>query len=498
MVYNIIKRMWDVFWCIRKENKKKGQLTMKDKTKLKIAYIGGGSKGWAWQLMRELQIDRELGGELALYDIDYEAAKRNEVIAGKITEIAQYYDSEGEVDEAHERWEFNWKCKAYKTIDEALSGADFVVISIMPGTLDEMQSDVHTPEKYGIYQSVGDTVGPGGIIRALRTIPMFEEFAKAIKKNCHDAWVINYTNPMTVCVRTLYKVFPQIKAFGCCHEVFGTQKLLCDALEDIKGIEKVKRHELCTNVAGVNHFTWITKANYGDIDLYDVYGKFVDKYYETGFVKNKDNNWANAGFGTAQRVKMDLFKRYNCIAAAGDRHLAEFNPGYHYLKNPQQVNEWMFELTSVEKRREDEAKRQAESDKLFGADGKFGVWDTGEEGVTQMKALLGLGDLVTNINIPNYGQIPNLPLGVVVETNGAFRNNSLEPVFAGNIPTGVHALVKRVVDEQELVIEAGLERDLNKAFRAFAADPLVTIPLADAKALFDEMLENTKSYLTDY
>ena len=94
-----------------------------------------------------------------------------------------------------------------------------------------MESDVHAPEEYGIYQSVGDTTGPGGVVRAMRTLPMFEEIAENIKKFSPDAWVINYTNPMTVITRTLYKVFPKIKAFGCCHEVFGTQKLLAYMLK---------------------------------------------------------------------------------------------------------------------------------------------------------------------------------------------------------------------------------------------------------------------------
>lgn len=90
-----------------------------------------------------------------------------------------------------------------------MTGADFVIISIMPKTFDEMEVDVHMPERLGIYQSVGDTSGPGGIIRSLRTIPMFIEFAEAIREYCADAWVINYTNPMSVCVKTLYHAFPQ-------------------------------------------------------------------------------------------------------------------------------------------------------------------------------------------------------------------------------------------------------------------------------------------------
>lgn len=474
---------------------------------LKIAYIGGGSRGWAWQLMRDLLIEQDLSGEVALYDIDYEAAKRNEEIGNKIDKIAVYYDDStwdpvtGHMDEDPnaERLPSNWKYKAEKNLADALKGADFVIISILPGTFDEMESDVHTPEKYGIYQPVGDSIGPGGIIRALRTVPMYEVIAKAIKENCPDAWVINYTNPMTVCVRTLYKVFPEIKAFGCCHEVFGTQKLLTQALAEIEGIENVRRNEIITNVVGVNHFTWLTKANYGKINLMDTYAKFVEKHYDKGFHKGGDDNWANSNFKTLERVKMDLFKRYSAIAAAGDRHLAEFNPGYHYLKNPEQVREtWKYQLTTVASRKEELKKRMEESDAYYNETKPFGVWPSGEEGVVQMKALLGMGDMVTNVNIPNYGQIPNLPLGAVVETNAAFRDNSLEPVFAGEVPRGVSPLVLRILDEQELIVEAALERDLEKAFKAFVADPLVTIPMDEARKLFDEMCDNTSKYLTDY
>ena len=98
-----------------------------------------------------------------------------------------------------------------------------------------MESDVHLPERLGIYQSVGDTAGPGGMVRALRTIPMFVEIAGAIKEYAPKAWVINYTNPMSLCVKTLYHVFPEIKAFGCCHEVFGTQKVLKGICEESCG-----------------------------------------------------------------------------------------------------------------------------------------------------------------------------------------------------------------------------------------------------------------------
>ena len=164
-----------------------------------------------------------------------------------------------------------------------------------------MESDVHTPEKYGIYQSVGDTVGPGGIIRALRTIPMIEKIAKAVKENCPDAFVINYTNPMTICMRTIFRVFPEAKAFGCCHEVFGTQKLLKAALKEIKGIQNIKREDIKVNVIGVNHFTWITEAKYKNLDLFPIYEEFCNRYFETGYLYEKDNNWMNNNFACAHR-----------------------------------------------------------------------------------------------------------------------------------------------------------------------------------------------------
>ena len=115
-----------------------------------------------------------------------------------------------------------------------------------------------------------------------------------------------------------------------------------------------------------------------------------------------------------------------------------------------------------------------------------------------MRALLGLCDLITNVNIPNVGQIPNLPLGAVVETNAIFRTNELKPVLAGEIPSTIYPLVSKICGEQEALAEAIFNRDLDAIFSAFIGDPLVTCGIDDARKMFDEMVENTKSYLTDY
>ena len=449
---------------------------------LKIAYVGGGSRGWAWGLMSDLAANPDVSGDVYLYDIDFEAAKANETIGN------MYNGVEG----ARSKWNYH----AVKTPKEAFTDADFVIISILPGTFDEMESDVHTPEKYGIYQPVGDTTGPGGIVRAMRTIPMFEVIANYIKEYCPKAWVINYTNPMTLCVKTLYDTFPEIKAFGCCHEVFGTQGLLGYVIEEFFG-EKPIREEIKVNPVSVNHFTWITSASYHGIDLFPYYKQYCDKYSD-GLPVNADNNWMNNHFSSQFKVRIDLFRRFGYIAAAGDRHLAEFCPGGWYLESPERVHEMKFALTPVSWRKKDLANRLERSKKLLSGEEKPKINKTGEEGVNQIRSLLGLRELITNVNLPNKGQIPNLPLGAVVETNAIFRAGELIPVFAGNIPQSIYPMISRVCAEQEAVSAAIAERNLDKIFNAFASDPLVTCGMEDARKMFDEMVENTKKYLTDY
>lgn len=141
--------------------------------KIKIAYIGGGSKQWARTFMSDLAVAENLSGEIALYDIDMKAAELNARIGGYINQDP--------------RTKSKFEYKLYERLEDSLNGADFVVISILPGTFKEMRSDVHAPEKYGIYQAVGDTVGPGGVLRAMRTVPIYENFAAKIREICPNA-----------------------------------------------------------------------------------------------------------------------------------------------------------------------------------------------------------------------------------------------------------------------------------------------------------------------
>ncbi len=448
---------------------------------LTVAYIGGGSRGWAWGFMKDLARDGEICGTVRLYDIDREAAERNRIIGEKIS--------------AHPDARSRWAYEVSATLKDALKGADFVVISILPATFDEMESDVHLPERLGIYQPVGDTVGAGGFMRAMRTIPMYVTIAEAIRDWAPEAWVINYTNPMSLCVRTLYKVFPAVKAFGCCHEVFGTQKLLCSMLKTQAGIDGVKRQDLYTTVTGINHFTWLTAATYKGIDLFPLYARFADQYAETGYDEGGDNNWMNSHFSCAQRVKFDLFRRYGAIAAAGDRHLAEFTAPW-YTKDPDTVREWKFSLTPVSWRKKDLENRLRRSDDLISGREEVTLTDSGEEGHLLLKALLGLGDMVSNVNVPNRGQIPNLPLGAVVETNALFGLNRIDPVYAGPLPSNILPLIARHVYNQENTLTAALHCDRKLGLTTFMNDPqLASVTPEEGRRLFDDMLENQRDWL---
>ena len=456
-------------------------ITVKDNkaTGLTVAYIGGGSRGWAWGFMTDLAMDEQLCGEVRLYDIDRSAAERNEIIGNKLSQNP----------DVKSRWTYS----VSDSLKDALTGADFVVISILPGTFEEMRSDVHLPERVGVWQPVGDTVGPGGFMRAMRTIPMFVEIGEAIRDYAPDAWVINYTNPMSLCVRTLYDVYPKIKAFGCCHEVFGTQHLMCQMLEDEYGIQ-ADRHEIYTQVTGINHFTWLTRATYKGMDLMPLYAKYAEKYAD-GYDRGGDNNWMNSNFSCAQKVKFDLFRRYGAIAAAGDRHLVEFLPPW-YNDCPETVAKWKYNLTKVDWRIGDLASRMQRSDDLISGKEELNLKGSGEEGHLLLKAILGLGDLVSNVNIPNRGQIPNLPLGAVVETNALFGYDRIEPVYAGDIPANILPLVARHIYNQENTLRTAMTCDRKLGITTFMNDPqMAKVSMEDGQKLFDDMLENQRKYL---
>jgi len=267
----------------------------------------------------------------------------------------------------------------------------------------------------------------------------------------------------------------------------------------VRGVEGATRSDIRVNVVGVNHFTWFTEAKYRNLDLFPVFKEFADKYYETGYEEGKFGNWPTDPFRSAVRVRFDLFRRFGYIAAAGDRHLAEFMDAGDYLASPERVRFWKFGLTPVSWRRGDLERRLAKSQRLYEGTEEFRLKDSGEEGVSQMRALAGIGHMVTNVNLPNIGQIDNLPLGAVVETNALLRSGSARPVTSGSVPDSILYHVKRIADENTLAVEACFSESRAAAFEAFSKGHLISgLTPGQKKGLFDRMFDGTAAYLTMY
>ncbi len=449
---------------------------------IKIAYIGGGSRFWAKLVMTDLALCSHLTGEILLYDIDYPAALDNVAYAATIF--------------GHPDAVTTFNVRACRSPSEALKGADFVFLSILPGPMQMFANDIDIPARYGILQPVGDTTGPGGISRALRSVPIFLEYAHQIMEHCPDAWVINYTNPMTLCTAALYAAEPDIKAFGCCHEVFGTQRRLAGLVQEHLGVPRPKRREIRIDVAGINHFTFATAAWWNGIDLFPLIEGHIQ---QDGFWSDQTAcalEWKATGqwFNSQGRVAYDFFRRFGVLGAAGDRHLVEFVPWY--LRSEADLHRYGVILTPSSYRlgtwRPPHDAPPLATEQTKGTDR---LERSEEEGVAQMLALLGIEPLDTNVNFPNLGQLPELPRGVIVETNVQFRQGSLSPVVPKPLPPAVMSLVRRVVDVQQMTLEAAIRKDRELAFQALLNDPLCCIAVDKAWEMFCALLEANSAML---
>jgi alpha-galactosidase len=445
---------------------------------LKIAYIGGGSRDWARKLMIDLALCPDLTGEVALYDIDMVSARLNE-------QLGNWIQSQ---DGVVSRWQYS----AVSTLRECLQQADFVIISIQPGPLELMRDEIALAEEYGLFYPVGDTTGAPGLIRGLRSASIYKEFAEAIATHCPNAWIINYTNPMSICTRTLTRVAPGLKVFGCCHEVFWTQDMLAEVASQTLNVESPPRSEIQVNVLGINHFTWIDKASYQEHDLLDLLRHHLERPGTLRtFTQQEVESW-NDWFYSADQVKFALFQRFGTLPAAGDRHLVEFLPGF--IRSPETLFKWGIIRTPVSWRIERWATAPQKTRNLINGVIPFVLEPSEEEGINMIKALLGFGDLVSNVNLENMGQISNMPLHAVVETNARFSRDSVHPLTAGALPAGIAPLINQHSANQELIIEAALTGNTDLAFQAFFSDPSNHLPLDEAWELFSKMLQLYREY----
>ena len=342
--------------------------------------------------------------------------------------------------------------------------------------------DLEIPARYGIVQTVGDTVGPGGLFRGLRNTPVVVEIARAMEKICPDAVLLNLTNPLTVLTRAVTKA-TSIRAVGLCHELFSTLGMLSKLFDTPEETINVR-------VAGVNQFIWVTEVS---VHGRDVTGEAFRRISagEAREISLSDAAGDTDPFVNTWGIRTELCRLYGNLPAAGERHVCEFLPGY--LQEEKERERLDLKITTVDVRRERLAADQERVRSMIRGEVPIPTGRSREE-ISDIIAAMWTGEESVNIvNLPNSGQIRYLPLGVVVETYGVLNGVGASGIVFGEFPTPVAALVHPHVFNQEAIAQAGLTGDTDLAFRAFLNDPLVG-NRPDA----GEMFEAQREYLPEF
>jgi alpha-galactosidase len=457
-----------------------------DANDLTVAYLGGGSRAWAPKFVQDMALSN-LDGRVRLYDTDEAAAERN----------ARFGEWVGRRPEA----EADWRYEVAPDLETALADADAVITSTQFDPTETFVHDLEVPLDYGIYGAVSATVGPGGVLRAMRTIPVYRRFAAAIREHCPDAYVFNFTNPVHFVTRALHDEFPGINAVGLCHEVHGTRSHLADLAADQYGVS-ADRTDVSVNVKGINHFTWIDEARCDGVDLWPLLEELVDA--ERANRRFEPAELADCSpFVDNQQVTWELFRRFGLFPAAGDRHLVEYAPQF-LAGGKAALNRWGVKRTGSDFRAKHwhpEASDQTTDVAAWMAgDREFELESSGEVFAEMLETLAGRrAPYVTNVNYPNGGQVEGIERGAVVETNAVLREGELRPLSAGGFPRPVRALLRDHVDTIETVVAASRDGDLDAAFEGFLVDPQVrTLGTEDARDLFAELVAAERPYLEDW
>jgi len=447
---------------------------------IKLAYIGGGSRHWARVMMQDLALSEGLTGEVALYDIDHARAAAN-------TEL-------GEAIFTHADARCRFRVRAYNDRTEALRGADFVFISILPGPMTCFGNDLDVPLRHGVVQTVGDTIGPGGLSRCLRTVPIFTDLARAIATHCRDAWVINYTNPMTVATQALTAECPQLKTIGCCHEVFACRAWIGSMAAEYYGIPMHHRNDVDVEVVGLNHFTFFPWARYHGHDVWPAIAAWIEAQGDYWRDRTDDAlaREAKGRFGSCDGIiQLDFWRQFGVVGAAGDRHLVEFVPWY--CRSPERLRRWGVSITGSAQRLGDWRPDNVE----YLPELPERLKRSKEEAIDLVLALSGVRAYQTNVNVPNRGQIPWLPHGHMVETLADIQRDHVAPLTTGAFPLGLRTHVQRIADIQQLTLHAARTCDRDTAMQALLADPLCELGPDRSRALLDDLIAANRTWLPE-
>ena len=439
-------------------------------TDTRICFIGGGSYNWMPKLLGDLALTEDLAGTVVLQDINPTALDDIEHYGRRV----------------FEKTGSRFRIETTTDLDRALDGAEFVVVTITTGGLDTMALDLDIPERYGIFQSVGDTVGPGGLSRALRNVPVMVGIAQAMERRCPDAWMLNLTNPLTVLTRAVTHT-TRIKAMGLCHELFGVRGAL---MRQFGG--SVDDFEM--KVAGVNHLIWILKMTIAGRDGLQMVREMAAEGRRPPLPPGR-GDW-HEPFVDRWKLKLKLFELYGALPAAGDRHLAEFFP-YFLTEETGQGADYGVQLTRIAHRRQQVATARASVQAAIAAAEPPSVTRSPEATADIVSAVANGRSVRTIVNLPNTGQVENLPRGAVVETLAEITSAGAQPLVVGTLPLGVLSTLEPHVVNQELILRAALEGDRQLALQAMANDPLVH-DMGKAEPILDELLAAHAEYLPQF
>jgi alpha-galactosidase len=357
-----------------------------------------------------------------------------------------------------------------------LEGADVVICSIAVGSESDRRADVFIPQAHGVEQLIGDTLGPGGVFRALRTGPVMVDIGRDIEAECPDAWWLNYTNPMAICTWAVLRA-TRAKIVGLCHSVQGTTRQLA-------GYMGVPYEEVDYWVAGVNHMAWYLRLERHGQDLYPRLREVLDDPETFG----KDP------------VRFEVLRHFGYFVTESSPHMGEYVP--YFYKDAEHIRALGMEPRQP-REGGDERRWQAHADRLTE---ELAAEALSEPTASEEYASWIIRSLVTgerrriNGNVANSGLIDNLPEGCCVEVPCLVEKGRIAPCHVGPLPPQLAALNRSNIAVQECCVEAILERDLRKAYHAVALDPLTAgrLTLPRIRAMFEEMLAAQRESLLEY
>lgn len=438
---------------------------------IKITFMGAGSTVFARNVLGDCMCTPALcESEIALYDIDAKRLKESEIILKAIN---------------HNVNQDRAVIKTYLGVEnrkDALRDANFVVNAIQVGGYEPCTvTDFEIPKKYGLRQTIADTLGIGGIMRALRTIPVMKAFADDMEEVCPDAWFLNYTNPMAILTGYMQR-YTKVKTVGLCHSVQVCSEGLLKALDMEDKLEG--RKEL---IAGINHMGWLVEIQ--DKDGNDLYPEIRKRAAEKN--ANEKHN---------DMVRFEYIKHLGYYCTESSEHNAEYNPLFIKSKYPELIENFNIPLDEYPRRCVKQIAGWEEEKENILKDGKITHERSKEYASYIMEAM------VTNVpykiggNVLNQGLIDNLPEDACVEVPCLVDAMGVTPCHVGKLPPQLAAMNMTNINPQLLTIEAAINKKRETIYQAAMLEPHTAAELSidDIVAMCDELIEAHGDYMADY